>query len=142
MYFAISDAPDGQHLGYHGAGSEWVCALPYANASGGTMEGTPAISVLEGFVTPFDDLYWNDPDSDFIETRPSELFSGKIIGFNVEVPDFDIEPSAYRAFHHLSGKPSWRYAEHFVDARLISGPDNTAVESRSWARIKASFQGK
>jgi hypothetical protein len=138
QYFGIADAPDGRHVGYQGAGIEWVTVLPYADAGGGTFGETPAVSILEGFVTPFDDLRWNSPEF----SKPSSLFSGKIIGLNIEIPDFDNEPAAYRAYHTISGEPAWRYAERFVDARLISGPDNTAVESRSWARIKASFQGE
>jgi len=138
LYLAASDAPDDNHLYYWGAGIEWVCTLPYADASGTTTGENPAISILEGFVTPFDDLIWNSPE----DSKPSELYPGKIIGFNISIPDFDREPAAYRAFHSISGKPAWRYAETFVDARLISGTDDTAVESRSWALIKAAFKGK
>ena len=138
QYFGIADAPDDYHLGYQGAARSWVCALPYADTGGSTTGENPSISIFEGFVTPFDDLIWNSPEV----SEPSRLFSGKIIGFNIEIPDFDTEPMAYRAYHALSGKPAWRYAETFVDARLISGPDNTAVESRSWALIKAAFKGE
>jgi hypothetical protein len=59
--------------------------------------------------------------------------------FSISIPDFDTKPSAYRAFHSLSGNLiPWRYANHFYDARLIPA-EETAVESDSWGRIKGSF---
>ena len=142
QFVGISDAPDGHHIGYQGAGTEWFTALPYADASGGTMGEAPAVSILEFFVTPGDDIIWNsEADSKF-----SELFPGKIIGFDISIPDFDTKPSKYRAFHTLErffpGRNTWRYASDFVDGRLLSAQEETPVEDISWARIKASFRQK
>ena len=33
---AVADTPDGRHVGYLGAGTEWVNALPYADGGGGS----------------------------------------------------------------------------------------------------------
>ena len=63
------------------------------------------------------------------------------MSFQISVPDFDTEPSDYKAFHTLTGQAAtWRYAERFADGRLVgAGGEVTAVENDSWGRIKASF---
>ena len=136
QYVGISDAPDGRHIGYQGAGVDWVTVLPYSDAGGGTVGDGPATSVVEFFVTPFDDLIWNSPD----DSQASPMASGNIIGFQISIPDFDTEPSAYRAFHTLTGQAStWRFADRFADGRLVGAGGGTSVEAGSWGRIKASF---
>ena len=116
-YLAIGDTPDGRHVGYLGRGTEWVNALPYADGGGGSTGDGPTTTITEFFVTPFDDLIWNSQE----DSVPSPLFDGKIIGFDIAVPDFDTAPVEYQAFHTLSGQPAtWRFAERFVDARLVS----------------------
>ena len=163
QYSIIAEAPDNRHLGYHGAGQEWVNSLPYTDGGGGTTElsldffgdfgadfgrniftqpgqlpsseGAPVLSIFEGYVTPFDDLIWNSPE----DSKPSDLAPDKIIGLSISIPDFDTEPSAYRAFHSLTGSyHTWRYASNFSDARLVPAGE-TSVESDSWGRIKATF---
>jgi len=137
MYVAIADTPDGRHVGYQGAGAEWVNALPYADGGGGSVGEGPTTSIFEFYVTPFDDLIWNSPD----DSQATNLVDGGIIGFQISVPDFDIEPSNYRAFHTLTGQAAtWRYAERFADGRLVGAGGGTAVESDSWGRIKASVE--
>lgn len=136
QYVAIADAPDNRKVGYLGAGADWVNALPYADAGGGSIGKGPTTSIMEFFVTPFDDLIWNSP----ADSKPSPLFPGKIIGFQISCPDFDVAPAQYHAFHTLSGQAAtWRYAERFVDGRLVGAGGVTAVENDSWGRIKASF---
>ena len=137
QYVAIADTPDGRHVGYQGAGAEWVNALPYADGGGGSVGEGPTTSIFEFYVTPFDDLIWNSPD----DSKATNLVDGGIIGFQISVPDFDIEPSNYRAFHTLTGQAAtWRYAERFADGRLVGAGGGTAVESDSWGRIKASVE--
>ena len=136
QYVAIGDSPDGRHVGYLGKGTEWVNSLPYADGGGGSVGDGPTTTIIEFFVTPFDDLIWNSPD----DSVPSPLFDGKIIGFQISAQDMDTGPSEYRAFHTLSGQAAtWRYAERFVDGRLV-GTGETAVEEDSWGRIKAAFE--
>ena len=136
QYVAIGDSPDGRHVGYLGKGTEWVNALPYADGGGGSTGESPTTTIIEFFVTPFDDLIWNSPD----DSVASPLFDGKIIGFQISAQDMDEGVSDYRAFHTLSGQAAtWRFAERFVDGRLV-GTGETAVEEDSWGRIKAAFE--
>ncbi len=136
QYIAVADDPSGRHVFYLGAGAEWVNELPWADGSGVSVGDGPTQSVIEFFVTPFDDLIWNSPD----DSVPSPLFDGKIIGFQISLPDTDQGPGQDRAFHTLSGQAAtWRFAERFVDARLVGAGGGTAVEEDSWGRIKASL---
>jgi len=142
QYLAIGDTPDGRHVGYLGKGTEWVNALPYADGGGGSTGDGPTTTIIEFFVTPFDDLIWNSPE----DSVPSPLFDGKIIGFQITAPDFDTAPLEYRAYHILSGQPeTWRYAERFVDGRLVraggdigqvttdsDGEEEEAVAPQAW----------
>jgi hypothetical protein len=119
-YVAIADAPDGKHIGYQGAGGGWVNFPPYTDAAGASGGSDPTSSVIEFYLTPFDDLIWNDSNA----SVPSDLAPDKIIGFNITVPDFDAGPSAYHAFHILTGQAqTWRYADRFVDGRLLAAVD-------------------
>jgi len=134
QFVAIADAPDGRHVGYLGKGSDWVNAVPLADGGGGSIGDGPVTNIIEFYVTPFDDLIWNSPD----DSVPSDLTDGKIIGLQISAQDFDTAPTEYRAFHTLSGQAAtWRYAERFVDARLVCVGGATAVEEDSWGRIKA-----
>jgi hypothetical protein len=136
QYVAIADTPDGRHVGYQGAGADWVNALPYADGGGGSIGEGPTTNIIEFFVTPFDDLIWNSPD----DSVPSPLVDGKIIGFQISAQDFDTAPTEYRAFHTITGQAAtWRYAERFADGRLVGAGGATAIEDDSWGRIKASL---
>ncbi len=134
QYIAVADDPSGRHVFYLGAGAEWVNDLPYADGGGTSVGDGPTVSIIEFFCTPFDDLIWNSPD----DSQASELFDGKIIGYQISTPDTDKAVGQDRAFHTLSGQAAtWRFAERFVDARLVGL--GTAVEGNSWGRIKASL---
>jgi len=137
QFVAIADAPDGRKVGYLGAGADWVNALPFADGGGGSVGEGPTTSIIEFFITPFDDLIWNSAD----DSGATNMVAGGIIGFQISAPDFDTEPSDYQAFATLSGQAAtWRFAERFVDGRLVgAGGGGTAVQSDSWGRIKASF---
>ncbi len=140
QYVAIAESPDDLHMGYLGAGTGWVIYPPYGDAGGAAWGKDPNTSVIEMYVTPFDDLIWNDPEGSVVST----LEPDRIIGFHISVADFDVEPRAYTAFYTLSGMgATFRYAERFVDGILIGAeapPTRpTAVRASSWADIKASF---
>ncbi|MEE3258273.1 MAG: hypothetical protein VX293_03595, partial [Candidatus Latescibacterota bacterium] len=62
QYIAVADDPSGRHVFYLGAGAEWVNELPWADGFGTSVGDGPTQSVIEFFVTPFDDLIWNSPD--------------------------------------------------------------------------------
>ena len=118
---------------------------PYGDAGGGVSGENPTISVIEFFVTPRD--AWGDNLED---TPFSELSAHQIIGFVPVVNDFD--PS----------DPDWGYsptpwhpeaiddddahlrlhdymADLFLDGLLLPAQE-TAVESVTWGRIKASLE--
>jgi len=143
QYVAIAEAPDNRLLGYQGAGQGWVPLPPWADAGGFAFGESPNTSVIEMAVTAWDQLNWQGPE----QSKASVLFADKIIGFQISVPDFDTAAGAYHGFHTLSGQPNtWRLAENFVDGQLVPctggdcGAGPTAVQSDSWARVKASFK--
>lgn len=134
-YQAILTSTGAAQVGYLGAGGDWVNHPPYADA-GGAIDPDGKRSVLEFFVTPFDDLDASAPEASI----PSQLRAGQIIGIDFVVSDFDTEPGAYHAYHTLTGQAhTWRYAQRLADARLISTGIICAVEEDAWARIKVSF---
>ncbi len=131
---AIFDAPDGRFLGYPGR-ADWLNSAPLSDGGGGSVGEGPTVSVLEIYVTPYDDIIFTDQGG----SVATDLETGNIIGLQIAMPDFDEEPQTYRGYHTLSGQAAtFRYAERFVDARLV-GADATSVADLSWARIKASF---
>ena len=124
---------DEVELWFSGAASGWVNAPPWAELGTFVWGESPSQFVIEMAITPWDDLHGDGPES----SRRSGLYPGKIIGFQLSVPDWDVA-GTYHAFHTLTGQAkTWQLAERFADARLVGG-GGTAVESNSWARIKAS----
>ena len=114
----------------------------------------PTISVTEFYVTPFDRFVWNSPEESVI----SELRPGKTIGFAIRVPDHEPKPDNLKSSHYLwsenctpvsSGWPplnvgsSPRCSDGFATGLLVGPggeiPDDSAVESITWGRIKAQF---
>ena len=146
-WLAIAETTDGQHLGYDGA-SEWAVREPYAAAGGGVLGATPATSVTEMMVTPFDVLVYDDEAA----STASELYPGKVIGFSISTIDNDGTefPDGYgpTEFQWLSDRgPTMDFADHFVDGLLLGAgedpsryDDISAVEPSSWARIKAALK--
>ena len=128
--------------------AEWLIQPPFAHGGGAVVGGSPIFSVTEFYVTPFDRFVSTGPkDSDV-----SDLFGGKIIGFNIQVFDLDSQPGV-ETIHLLAAPPSHDFyaptllamsAHDFADGVLITpdglSSDNSAVESDSWARIKATFE--
>jgi hypothetical protein len=109
--------------------------LPFFDAFGESTGSNPTRSVLEFFVTPFDDLVESQDDSQI-----SPLVPGKIIGLQIAHADRDGGEQAYQAYHTLSGQAAtFRFAERFVDARLVGADGGTAVQSESWARVKTAL---
>ena len=134
------------HL-YHFGASEWAAREPYTATGGGVTGQTPAITVTELKVTPFDDLIYNDEDA----SEASQLHPGKTIGFSILTTDNDDtqweDGLGKRISMSLTGSTrALRHADFFVDGLLIGAgedpslyDDVSAVEPSSWARIKASF---
>ena len=146
-WLAIGEAPDGEHLHFLGVANEWVAREPYAVAGGGALGEGPAISVTELRVTPFDDLIYDDEEA----SVASELYPGKVIGFEISMWDNDdpLPPFEGGIRLSLTEQPSFRYADLFVDGLLLGagedpsvydGDEGSAVEPSSWARIKAALE--
>ncbi|MXW80145.1 MAG: hypothetical protein F4Z57_14400 [Gemmatimonadetes bacterium] len=132
---AIFDSPDGRFLGYPGR-ADWLNSPPLSDGGGASVGEGPTTSVLEIYVTPYDDIVFSDQAA----SVATDLEAGNIIGFQIAMPDFDEAPQQYRGYHTLSGQAAtFRFAERFVDGQLVGAGDATAVADRSWARIKASF---
>ena len=117
----------------------WTTLPPYAEGGGGVFGEAPVISAIELYVTPFDDWEgWDSPG----EIEVSELATGQVIGFGIRVYDFD--PSEEARWTPRSMK---RFGPGDLLDGLLLGPDgpvppgdDSAVESVSWARIKASLE--
>ena len=150
-YGAIADVFDGGaqiqvHWGPNDADLFFVVP-PYAEGGGRTMGAKPTISITEFYMTPFDALVWNSPE----ESTVSELSPGNVIGLFIRMQDVDRNSRGYERyfFHSLSPVESCPRcadaadADHFVDAVLLGPggeiPDDSAIESITWARIKAQF---
>ncbi len=102
MYFAIAGAPDGPMLAYAGLRT-WANRPPYADGGGGHAAGIADTSTIEFCITPFDDLRWDSAEA----SMPSRLSAGSIVGFMINVPDWDA-PGTYHAFYSLQGEPAGR----------------------------------
>ena len=128
--------------------AEWLIQPPFAHGGGAVVGGSPIFSVTEFYVTPFDRLV---PTGDPEDSDVSDLFAGKIIGFNIEVFDVDDQPGV-ETVHLLAVPPSYESfrdllymsADYFADGVLVTSDglssEDSAVESDSWARIKATFE--
>ncbi len=122
MYVAIAASPTGQLVYNLGAADPWVSRPPWAEVTGVQTDTSPHYSLIEGAITPWDDLDWHGPG----EGRASLLEAGRIIGLEIS-------------------RDLWQQADNFVDAILPCATcdlptEPTAVASNSWARIKASLQ--
>ncbi len=124
---------------------------PYSKAGSGVLGYSPAITVVEFMVTPFDDLIYDDEDA----SEVSQLHPGKTIGFTMTTNDNDateykdglgpkIQISLGPEVLNLRVNASL-----FVDGLLVGagedpsrydGGEDSAVEPSSWARIKAALK--
>ena len=108
----------------------------------------PGLSVIEMYVTPYD--WWGALD-DLDQVGFSELSAHQIIGFVILIIDNDGDCSGCTGPYHQpaeilnDNRSNWLYilsynrADVFIDGILLPAQD-TAVESITWGRIKASLQ--
>lgn len=116
----------------------WFSLPPYAEGGGGVVGEAPTISVIEFYLTAFDNLIKESQTEAVVST----LLPGKVIGFSIHIGDFD-RPKVVHAGYLLP--PLGRSivtADLFADGLLVGkgqAPEISVVESDSWGRIKASF---
>jgi len=78
--------------------------------------------------------------ADFLSSR-HDLRPGEVIGFNLELNDFDSHSELFDAKWSLSGGfNAFRLSDRFTDLWLEPPVIATAVQDVSWGRIKASFR--
>ncbi len=133
--------------------ASWTTLPPYGDSGGGAAGEAPVIWVIELYVTPFDRWgeTWQSPEGSVV----SDFAAGQVIGFAMVVLDHD--PPAFDAqrwsvevqqpdetsttfFNNIS----FNRADTFLDGLLLpagsTDPGDSAVESVSWGRIKASLE--
>lgn len=138
-YSAIARVPDNRYVNLFRL-DEWFSRPPYVDGYGNVhCDETHTNSVIEFYVTPFDKLVWNNPEQSVI----SKLFLGKVIGFAVNVYDYDAAPQQLHAAYVLPEGRSIFTADLFVDGVLVGRngeiPRNIAVDHDIWAWIKKMF---
>ena len=128
-----------------GLPNSWKVHPPYGDAGGTAAGENPTVSVIEMYVTPYD--WWGAWD-DVAQTEFSELSAHQVIGFAIMINDIDEGTGGMGPFW----LPVDIFAERIDDADLLNNMANgfldgvllpaqeTAVESVTWGRIKASLQ--
>ena len=138
-------------LQYFSPRSPWFMEPPFAEGGGRVFDEVPTLSVTEFYVTAFDFLAKDDPEA----SQLSILVPGEVVGIRIGVTDWDIGNRVKGSSITFSGFAKHDFpspvldleyftsADFFGDALLVGKdkkiPGVTAVESTSWARIKASF---
>ena len=128
----------------------WMFFPPYGDAGGDVVWGNPIIRVIELYVTPYDG--WQGIDSRPEDVVVSDLTAGEVIGFAILVGERDDEysrgtltPEAVQTEDPELDILSHYRADVYLDGLLLpataAGPvEDSAVESVSWGRIKASLE--
>ena len=114
-------------------GISWMVEEPYALATGTVLGENPTFWTVEFYITAFDDMRFFSPE----ESRISAFQPGQIIGFDIGVFDWDRNENRMAQFylHDSEHELALEGADGFVDA-ILMGPEGTAVEVTTWARIK------
>ena len=124
--------------------SDWHNRPPYADAGGGVIAENPVFWVIEFYVTPFDELIWDDQEGGVI----SGLEVGSVVGLFIVIRDSDSDGSDWASYHIddgflRGGENAAVNADAFVDGLLLGAdgniPVDSVVRSDSWGRIKASL---
>ena len=127
----------------------WNALPPYGEGGGGVAGEEPTISVIELYVTPFDQ--WGGGWDSAEDNEVSDLETGIVIGFGITVIDCDLEeegclywiPEAMSDGKDADIAIDRLRADVFLDGLLLSADtdrEGTAVESIPWGRIKAALQ--
>ncbi len=128
----------------------WTVLPPYGEGSGRVAGEAPAISVIELWVTPFDQKgkAWDSVEDVVV----SDLAAGKIVGFTIAVHDYDPPDNSWMQWSpEATSDTDWDTfftilgykADRFFDGILLpelDEPEVSAISSDSWGRIKASLE--
>ena len=117
---------------------DWFLKPPYADAGGRAYGENPTVSVTEAYVTAYDQFVWDDKGA----CLRSELEVGKVIGLDVTVIDRDDAEKWDALSYFFLGEGGQRTDNHPDFLLLGPGgelPDDSAVETDTWGRIKAQF---
>ena len=154
VYEAVAEVAGERPMGrFAGSGQDWSSHWkdwmnhpPYSDGGGMVTGESPAISVIEFYVTAFDLLI---ATASVDESVVSDLVPRGVIGVELWIVDFDfdgraIEWSQYNTTNQdFDDRGNWLFADGFVDGLLIGTDDlraeDSAVQANSWGRIKASF---
>ena len=121
----------------------WTGNLPWA-ASGYSSDvvelNAPDVNgQAEWMFTAWNNLQWDDPDASVVH----DMVEGQIIGVNWQISDYDNLEDNSREDWLLNGQATiWQTSSVATDFLLAPVEDvdfGTAVEARSWGRIKAAF---
>ena len=162
QYGAIARTASGRTAlyGYHTSGlsggytvvtteDSWMFFPPYVDAGGGLAGENPTIRVIELYFTPYDS--WQGRDSRPEDVVVSDLTAGKVIGFAILVGESEDKGSWFLGPEAVQSEDPeidilYRYrAEYYLDGLLLPAGaaepgEDSAVESVSWGRIKASLE--
>lgn len=116
----------------------WFVEPPYASGGGGSFSEQPFLSVTEFYVTPFDELVWDDPAA----TKVTDLRPNGRITFQLTIPDYDAPDErngVWLSFPATGGVMS--DTERHTDGILVPrGRDaqegGGAPRALSWAAVK------
>ena len=147
-YDAIGRHSSGQNVDLpstreHAGVRSWTTFPPYSDGGGGSFGEAPTIHLIEFYVTPFDRMVFNSVE----ESVVTDLVGGKIIGYTIMVFDQGDPDQIQDLWVHNDAPDDllllMRGSDHFVDGVLLPASGglegDSAVEEKSWGRIKASF---
>ena len=129
-------------------GDHWMFFPPYGYLGGEVQGESPATSVIELYITPYDSKLEGDSYDDPGEVVSSDLKGGEVIGFALIVFDWDSDewkhPWKPEAIESSLEEILFLYrADVYLDGLLLpAGPvdsPETAVESITWGRTKAAL---
>jgi hypothetical protein len=142
-HFVLAGPPPDEDFFVNYSAAAWY-ALPDGPYTRAAVEfagvlGGEGVTNYEVMLVPFDRVDINA----VFQSEEHLLRAGEILGFNVEFNDLDVHSELFDAKWSLSGQHnSYRFSDRFTD--LIMMPlegtlQGTAVEPRSWGRLKASL---
>lgn len=145
-HFVLAGPPPDEDFFVNYSAASWYALEdgPYTSAAirfDGVIGGAGVIR-YEMALVPFDRI---DVNAVFLSVEHT-LQEGEIIGFNAEFDDYDLLSEFLDAKWSLSGElNSYRFSERFADLMLMPLEAiflPTAVEDRSWGRIKWSLMSE